>query len=313
MAWVDTTATAPTTRAPAVRATGQLRRREALSGLAFLAPSLLLFGVFVYYPLLASAYISLTKWNIVAPTKPFVGLLNYERLLADPRFVIVLKNTAFYSIGVVGAAMLLGLALALVLNRQMVGRGFYRTAIFAPYVTSIAAMSLLWMWIFDPQFGLMNAFLRALLIPAPGWLTTTEWALPAIMIMAVWHNTGYNMVIFLAGLQNIPEELNEAARIDGATGRRLFWNITLPLLSPTSFFLVVTGLIASFQIFDAVAVMTQGGPLDSTNVFVFYLYQNAFQFFEMGYAAAIAMVLFAIIMTLTALQFAMSRRWVHYG
>ncbi|MCA1646567.1 MAG: sugar ABC transporter permease [Chloroflexi bacterium] len=279
----------------------------------FLAPSFVFFAIFWYYPLLASAYISLTKWNIVAPTKPFVGLLNYERLFADPRFMLIIKNTAFYSIGVVGTSMLLGLGLAVLLNRKMVARGLYRTAIFTPYVTSLAAVSLLWTWIFDPQFGLMNAGLRALLIPAPGWLSSPEWALPAIMVMAVWHSLGYNMVIFLAGLQNVPEELNEAARIDGATGPRLFWHITLPLLSPTTFFLVVTGLIASFQVFDAVAVMTQGGPLDSTNVFVFYLYQNAFQFFEMGYASAIAMVLFAIVIVLTAIQMVASRRWVHYG
>ncbi len=302
--------TGVTTRGWGSRVAG---RGEPLAGALFLGPSLLLFGLFVYFPLLSSGYISLTKWNIVAPTKPFVGLQNYERLFADPRFATILKNTAVYSVGVVGIGMLLGLGLALLLNRQMAARGFYRTAIFSPYVTSTAAIALLWTWIFEPQYGLMNALLRALLIPAPGWLTSTEWALPAIMIMTIWHNLGYNMVIFLAGLQNVPEELYEAARIDGATRPRLFWHITLPLLSPISFFLVVTGLIASFQVFDAVAVMTQGGPLDSTNVFVFFLYQHAFQYFEFGYASSLAMVLFTIIMALTVVQLLAARRWVHYG
>ena len=307
-------ATLATTR-DATRSLGRGRaaRREALTAVAFLSPSLLLFGVFVYYPLVMSGYISLTKWNIVAPIKPFVGLANYEKLFTDPRFAVILKNTLVYSTGVVGAGLLLGLGLALLLNRGTGGRSIYRTLIFSPYVTSTAAVALLWMWIFDPQFGLINSFLRAVAIPPPGWLSSPDWALPAIMIMSIWHNTGYNMVIFLAGLQNVPEEYYEAAKIDGATGVRLFWHITLPLLSPTTFFLVVTGLISSFQVFDAVAVMTQGGPLDSTNVVVFYLYQSAFQFFEMGYASAVAMVLFLMVMLLTVLQIVSARRWVHYG
>lgn len=290
-----------------------LRGRETLAGLAFLAPSLTLFSVFVYYPLLATAYNSLTKWNIVSPVQPFVGLANYVRLTEDQRFIAALTNTAVYSIGVVGSGMVLGLALGLLLNRRMVARGLYRTVLFAPFVTSLSAMALLWTWIFDRQFGLVNSFLRALSLPAPGWLSSTDWALPAIMIMALWHSLGYSTVIFLVGLQNVPAELVEAAKLDGATGVRLFWRITLPLLSPTTFFLLVTGLIASFQVFDAVAVMTQGGPLDATTVLVFYIYQSAFRFFEMGYASAIAMVLFLIVVTLTAAQLMASRRWVHYG
>lgn len=290
-----------------------MHSRETLSGFGFLAPTLGLFSIFVYYPLLATAYVSLTKWNIVSPERPFVGLDNYARLLEDEHFASAIRNTAVYSIGVVGTSMVLGLGLAILLNRRIAARGLYRTILFTPFVTSLSAMGLLWTWVFDRQFGLVNAFLRMLSLPPPGWLSSVDWALPAIMIMAVWHNLGYNVVILLVGLQNVPSELVEAAKMDGATGRRLFWHITLPLLSPTTFFLLVTGLLVSFQVFDAVAVMTQGGPLDSTNVLVFYVYQSAFRFFEMGYASTIAMVLFLIVVTLTALQLLASRRWVHYG
>jgi ABC-type sugar transport system permease subunit len=286
---------------------------DALTAALFLAPSLLIFGLFVFYPLLSTASISLTTWNIVSPNKTFVGLQNYQRLLADPRFAFILKNTVIYAVVVVSVSMILGLALALLLNRQLAARGFYRTAIFAPYVTSTAATALVWVWIFDPQFGLLNSALRWLLIPAPGWLSSPQWALVAIMIVAVWHNAGFNMIIFLAGLQNVPAALYEAATIDGANRSRLFWHITLPLLSPTSFFLLATGLIISFQVFDAVAVMTQGGPLDGTNVLVYYLYQHGFQNFQFGYASAIAMLLFAVIMALTIVQIVAARYWVHYG
>jgi ABC-type sugar transport system permease subunit len=288
------------------------RHDDSVAAALFLAPSLLVLGAFVYYPLVSSAYTSLTDWEVGARVTRFVGLRNYARLAADPRFVSIVLNTAVYSLVVVAASMLLGLGLALLLRRQLVARGFYRTVLFAPYVTSTAVVAVLWTWIFDPQLGLANAILRTLLLPTSGWLSSREWAMPVVMLLAIWRNAGYSTVIFLAGLQNVPSVLHDAARIDGATSARVFWHVTLPLLTPTTLFLAVTGLITSFQVFDAVAVMTQGGPLESTNVLAFHLYQQAFVFFKLGYASSVAMVLFAVVMLLTAVQMVAARRWVHY-
>lgn len=274
---------------------------------------MILLTVFAYGPLVANALLSLTSWNLLSRSRAFVALANYERLLADPRFPLVLKNTAIYAAGVVSVSLVLGLALALLLERRLAGHGFYRTVVFAPYVTSLAAVALVWIWIFDPRFGVINSVLRSLLIPAPGWLTNPSWALLAVCIVAVWHTAGYMMVIFLAGLQNVPPVLHEAARIDGASATRAFWHITLPLLSPVAFFLTVTGLIVSVQLFDVVSVMTHGGPVDSTNVLAFYLYHRGFELFELGYASAIGMVLFVVVMLLTVMQVAAARYWVHYG
>jgi ABC-type sugar transport system permease subunit len=296
---------------PARRRAG--RRGEPSVAALFLAPSLLLLAVFAYGPLLANALLSLTSWNLLSRSRAFVALANYERLLADPRFPGVLQNTAIYALGVVSASMVLGLGLALLLDRQLTGHGFYRTVVFAPYVTSLAAVALIWIWIFDPRYGLVNGVLRSLLIPAPGWLARPSWALLAVCVVAVWHTAGYMMVIFLAGLQNVPPVLHEAARIDGAGPARVFWHITLPLLSPVAFFLAVTGLIVTVQLFDIVSVMTHGGPGDSTNVLAFYLYHRGFELFELGYASAIGMVLFAVVMALTVVQIVAARYWVHYG
>ena len=209
-------------------------------------------------------------------------------------------------------ALSLPMGLALLLNQKFPWRGFFRTLIFSPYITTVAAISLLWIWIFDPKYGLVNYGLSLLGVEGPRWLTSTTWAMPALIIMNVWHTVGYCMVIYLAGLSAIPRDLHEAAAIDGAGRWAIFRNITLPLLSPTTFFLVVTSLIGALQVFDSVAVMTQGGPVNATTVFNFYIYQQAFAFFRAGYAAAVALVLFAIILVLTALHLYLSRRWVHY-
>jgi ABC-type sugar transport system permease subunit len=288
------------------------RRGDLTTAALFLAPSLVAFAAFIYFPLAYNVYISLTSWNLISPIKKFVGLQNYQRLIQDERFWLVLKNTAYYSLGTVFISLLIALGLALLLNRKLRGRSFYRAAIFSPYVTTPAVIALLWLWIFDPQFGLLNSLLKAIGIRGPEWLASTQWALPAIMIMMIWRTIGYDTVIFLAGLQSIPDEYYEAATIDGASNWHLFRYITLPLLSPTTFFIIVTATISSFQVFDAVAVMTGGGPLDSTNVLVYFLYEHAFRFFEAGRASAIAVVLFTIVAGLTALQLVLSRRWVHY-
>jgi ABC-type sugar transport system permease subunit len=290
------------------------RRRltDLMTAFLFLSPSLLLFGVFVYYALGFNIYLSFTSWNFLSETKTFIGFANFERMFSDQRFWRVVFNTFYYAVGSVTLSLIFGLALALLLNCQLPWRGFFRTLIFSPYVTTIAAISLLWIWIFDPRYGLINYVLGLIGIEGPRWLTSTTWAMPALIIMNVWHTVGYCMVIYLAGLSAIPRDLHEAAAIDGAGRWAIFRYVTLPLLSPTTFFLVVTSLIGALQVFDSVAVMTRGGPVDATKVFNYYIYEQAFAFFRAGYAAAVALVLFIMILALTAIQIHLSRRWVHY-
>ncbi len=281
--------------------------------LTFLAPSIIIFSVFVFFPLAFSLYLSFHDWDMISPDSVFVGLKNFEQLLfKDSLFIKVLLNTTIFSVAVVVIAMGLGLALAIVLNRKIAGRNIYRAAIFMPYVTSAAAMALVWLWIFDPKYGLLNDVFRLAGITGPEWLASVDWALPALIIMTIWRFVGYDMLIFIGGLQSLSTEVIEAARVDGADGWSLFWKITFPLLSPTTFFIAVTSFITMFQNFETVYVMTRGGPVDSTNMIVFYLYQNAFQFFEAGYASAIAVILFIIVVGLTAVQFGLSGKWVHY-
>jgi ABC-type sugar transport system permease subunit len=288
------------------------RRADLLTAALFLAPSLLVFGVFTYYALGFNFYLSAVNWNFISPTRTFVGLQNYQQMFNDTRFWTVFKNTFYYAGASVTLGMLFGLGLALLLNQKIKGRGFFRTLIFTPYVTTIAAIALLWVWIFDPGYGLFNYALGLIGIEGPRWLTDPKWAMPALIIMNVWRTMGYDMVIFLAGLSAIPSDLYEAADIDGAGRYAKFRHITLPLLSPTTFFIMVTSLIGALQVFDQVAVMTAGGPVDATKVFNYYIYEQAFAYFRAGYGAAVAVVLFLIILALTAGQFFVSNRWVHY-
>lgn len=289
-----------------------LNRSDLLWSLLFLAPSLLIFGVFTYYSLAFNVYLSVTSWNFVAPTKVFVGLQNFRDMAADHRFWTTVRNTLYYAVGSVSLSLVLGLVLAVLLNQRVIFRDLFRTLVFSPYITTVAAVSLLWIWIFDPNYGLMNYLLKQIGIKGPHWLVSTTWAMPAIIIMSVWRSMGYNAVIFLAGLTAIPRELTDAAEIDGAGRIQIFRHITLPLLSPTTFFLTVTSLIGALQVFDAVAVMTRGGPVNATKVINYYIYEHAFGMFRAGYAAAVSMVLFAAILLLTFLQLRLSRRWVHY-
>jgi multiple sugar transport system permease protein len=230
----------------------------------------------------------------------------------DPLFFKVLVNTTIFSVVVVVVSLFLGLALALILNSKIRGRTIYRAGIFLPYVTSPAAIALVWLWILDPKYGLLNDILRIVGIRGPEWLASVKWALPAIILMTIWRFVGYDMLIFIGGLQSLSPEIQEAAVVDGAGWWTLFWRITFPLLSPTTFFIAVTSFITMFQNFETIYVMTGGGPVDSTNMIVYYLYQNAFEFFEAGYASAIAVVLFLIVVTLTAIQFRIQGKWVHY-
>ena len=288
------------------------RQQDLLTAVLFLLPSVLVFGVFTHFGLMYNLYISLTNWKFSGAAYRWVGLENYDKFFSSNAFAVVFHNTAYYSIVTVIAALILGLALALLLNRPLRGRAFARTFLFAPYVTTLSAAAMLWLWLYEPRFGLVNIILGWVGITGPDWMGSAQWAMPGLILMNVWRTAGYNMVIYLAGLQSIPEEIVEAATIDGANSWQVFSRITLPLLSPTTFFLIVTGIIASFKVFTAVAVMTQGGPLDSTQVFTYFIYQQGFMFFRAGYAATVSTVFFVLLLLLTLAQLRLQRHWVHY-
>lgn len=287
-------------------------REESRAALLFLLPALVLFTVFVALPVLASMYISFHRWDIfTAPT--FIGLKNYVQLFQDDIFKKVLLNTLWFVLGTVFIQISLGLVLALLLNSKIPAQGFFRVLYFLPVVSPPVAVALVWAWIFNENFGLLNSFLSGLgLHNLPKWLASSQWALPALMIVAIWQNIGYSMVLFLAGLQNIPQEVYEAGAIEGAVGWKKFRYLTLPLISPTTFFVLTISVIFSFQVFDLAFVMTDGGPSNATNTVVFYIYQNAFRFYQMGYASAAAWILFVVIFILTLLQYRLQNRWVHY-
>ncbi|MCF7740157.1 MAG: sugar ABC transporter permease [Candidatus Marinimicrobia bacterium] len=277
-------------------------RKNLYTGLAFLAPTLVIFTTFILFPVFFSFFLSFHKWNMFSANKSFIGLSNYIKLFSDPEFWRVLKHTVIYTFGTVPLNMLFALLVAIVLNQKIAGKKFLRTAFFTPVIISPVAAALIWRWIYDPNLGLLNYFTGLLGIPAINWLNDPSAAMFAIIIMGVWKTFGINMVLFSAGLQAIPDSYYEAADIDGASTWSKFRHITLPMLSPTTFFIMIMSMISSFQVFDIVYVLTSGGPLGSTKVMVFYMYEKAFKFFEMGYASAVAYIFFAILAALCLLQ-----------
>ena len=287
--------------------------REALWGYLFLLPNILGFLAFNLFPLLFAIGMSFTRWDLISPPT-FIGLSNYERLfLEDESFRIAIKNTLFFTVLSVPTGTILSLILANILNQKIRGTTFYRTAYFLPVVSSSIAVALVWAWVFNPDFGLVNEILTTFGLPRLKWLASSTWALPAVVIVSVWRGIGPSTVIFLAGLQGISEELYDAAKIDGANTRQLFRHITIPMLSPTTFFVIVVSIIGSFQVFDLIYMMTRGGPGRASMVLVYYyIYEHAFRWFGMGYAASIAFVLFIVIFVLTLIQLRLSGRWVHY-
>lgn len=297
--------------------TNPARRREMRAAFLFLLPNVIGFVVFMIGPLLSSLGFSLLKWNLLTPPE-FKGLHNYLALLQDEQFWRSLKATFYYLGGSVPLGIVLSLALALALNQPIKGIRFFRTVYFIPVVSSMVAVALMWRWMYNPTSGILNFMLNrtfaALHLPltAPDWLQSPVWAMPAIIFMSVWKSMGYNMVLFLAGLQGIPRHLYEAAEIDGASSQRQFWRITLPLLTPTTFFVLIMSIIGSFQVFEQAYIMTQGGPVRSTVTTVYYIYENGFQWHKMGYASSVAWALFAMILAVTLVQWRLQDRWVFY-
>jgi multiple sugar transport system permease protein len=289
-----------------------LRRQETIAGYLFLLPNILGFLVFSSIPVVATFSISLLDWDLIRAPR-FVGIDNYVKLLTDDAvFRKVLFNTAYYVVGTVPAGIILSLLLALAMNANVRGIALFRVIFFIPVISASVAVAVMWRWLYNTDFGLINLILTSVGLKGVPWLSSTAWAMPAVILMAIWKSLGYNMVIFLAGLQSIPAHLHEAAAIDGANGVQRFRYITLPLLAPTTFFVLVISVISSFQVFDLAFVLTKGGPGDATNTMVMYIYNQAFQFFHMGYAAAVAWVLFAIIFAVTLIQHQLQKRWVHY-
>lgn len=279
----------------------------------FLLPSALILGVFNVYPIIYAFFISLLRWNLIDPVRTFVGLRNYAELLQDATFLSALANTTYFSVAVVTLGLPLALAFAILLNRNLTGMSWYRTAFFVPYVTSLAAAAMVWHWMYHPdQFGLLNYLLGKLGIPPQRWLLDPAQAMPAVVAVAIWGGLGRDIVIFLAGLQAIAHEYYEAAQIDGASRWQLFRHVTVPLLSPTTYFLLVISLIGAFKVFVLPLFLTQGGPLGRTLTVVYFLYQQGFQYFRMGYASAQAYALFAVLFAITMLQRRILTGRVHY-
>lgn len=276
--------------------------KDLFSGLLFLSPTLIIFSTFILFPVLFSFYLSFHEWNMFGSDTRFVGLENYIKMFQSAEFWLVLKNTLIFTIGTVPVNMIISLSIAYVLNKKIIGKRFLRTAFFAPVIISPVAAAVIWRWLYDTNFGLINHILTMLGASAINWLSDPNWAMFAIIVMGVWKTFGVNMVLFSAGLQAIPENYYEAAMIDGAGRWAKFWNITIPMLAPTTFFIMIMSMIGSLQVFDIVYVLTSGGPLGKTKVLVFYVYEHAFKFFEMGYASAVAYVLFAMMFVFTLIQ-----------
>jgi ABC-type sugar transport system permease subunit len=299
---------------PAARAGSRraLRRREYLLFCAFIAPNVILLAVFAFWPVLYNAYLSLTSWNLLSETKPFVWFANYADMFTDPEFGLVVLRTVLFSGGIVIVSIVLGLAVALLLDQKLRARNLVRTFAFAPHIVSGAAIGTIWLYIFDPNYGLLKALLQVVGVTSPAWMTDSGWALPGLIIVYVWKTAGFIAVVYLAGLQGLPADLYEAARIDRAGPLTTFFRITLPLLSPVTFFVVVTSIIGSFQAFDVIAIMTGGGPGTSTTTLSWYIYEQAFQAFDAGHAGAGAMIMFVLLALITTAQARFTRNRVHY-
>jgi multiple sugar transport system permease protein len=288
--------------------------RKEWTAYLFISPSLLLFSIFTLFSVGFAFYISFHKWNILEPQKDLVWFDNYVRLIGDKKFHQAVIVTLMFTVFGVPLTMLTGLSIALLLNTKIRARGFFRTLYYVPVITPLVVSSIIWKWVYQGDYGLLNYYLLQLGLIKERllWLADPDLAMPALIIMSIWSGAGSQMVIFLAGLQSIPEEFYDAAKVDGANPLQRLRHVTLPLLAPTTFFLLITSIIGSFQIFTQIYVMTSGGPLRRTTTIGFYLYEKAFRHFDMGYATAMAYALFALIFVFTLLQFRFTRGDVEY-
>ena len=283
-----------------------LSDNERFAGWIFILPALIGTLIFILIPVICSFGLSFAKWDLLNPIK-FVGFDNYKEIFSDALFYKILWNTVVFALSTSILGVIIPLVLACILNSKIRGAEFYKTAYFLPFITPMVVIGVVWEWIFDPNIGFLNHILHLHI----NWLYDTHYAMAALIIVSVWKLIGYNMLIFLTGLSGISQSLFEAAKIDGANYFQIFKNVTVPMLSPTIFFVVIITAISSFQVFDLIYLMTQGGPFDSTNVLVYAIYQNAFEYFNAGKASAIAYVLFMIILVLTLIQWNLRKKIVY--
>ncbi len=284
----------------------KLTNKENIAGWIFILPALLGTLIFIIIPVICSFGLSFAKWDLLNPIE-FAGLENYREIFTEPLFGKILLNTIVFALSSSVFGVIIPLILAVLLNSKIRGSEFFKTAYFLPFITPMIVIGIVWQWIFDPNIGILNKFLHLHI----NWLYDTNFALPALIAVSVWKLIGYNMIIFLSSLSGISNSMFEAAKIDGAGHIKTFLYVTVPLLSPTIFFVVIITAISSFQVFDLIYLMTQGGPLDSTNVLVYAIYKNAFEYFDVGKASAIAYVLFVIILVLTLIQWKLRKKLVY--
>jgi multiple sugar transport system permease protein len=286
-----------------------VRRNRWHYAYLFILPILIVFGVFRIYPSIQTLVYSFFDINLVAKTLKPVALKNFALLLHDATFMKAIRNTLTFAVFIVLFSTALGLILASLFTSRMRGAGLFKAVYFAPFITSTVAAAVVWTFLYNPRFGLFNSILEILHLPTRSWISSSKEALASIIIFSIWKSVGYNMVIFIAGLQNVPESFHEAAIIDGAGGIRRFFSISVPLVAPTAIFVVMYNTILALKVFDQVFVLTAGGPADATTVVVLQIYKQAFENYRFGYAASMAFVLFVIIITVTVVQYRLSRRW----
>jgi len=284
-----------------------------LKALMFTLPALLPLTVFWFIPLGYVIYLSFVEWDFMSPEKVFVGFGNYYDLFTNPAFYQSIKVTLLFCFGSVLPIMAVGLALALLFNSRMKGVGVYQTFLFSPWVTPTVAVSIVWSWIYEPEVGLANSVLQLIGLDGIRWLESPSWALISVLLVSIWKSAGWGMIFYLVAIRNIPKELNEAAELDGAGIWHKFRNVTLPLISPTSFFLVIVLLIQALQAYDQINVLTQGGPAGSTRTLLYLYYQSAFDSYQIGEASAVAIMLVIGCVLLSLVSFFISRRTVHYS
>ena len=278
----------------------------------FVAPAIIVFLVFFIQPIFYMIYLSFHDWNFISPDKTFVGLGNFKDLLSDPMFLEVIRNTLMYTFFTVLFSISLALLMSIWLNKQGWMYSFVQGAVFSPHIISLVSIAMLWMWIMDADYGLLNWVLSLVGLEKVPWLTDPNTALSSLIIIAVWKNIGYFTLIIIAGLQSIPKHLYEAAALDRTTPWRRFAKITFPMLSPSLFFLTIIGILDSIKVFETISIITKGGPLNSTNTLVYYIYENGFIFFKIGYASAAGVILLVILSVLTLLYFKVLSKRVHY-
>ena len=287
-------------------------RKDFFTGMGFILPSLLGFLIFTFIPVVISLCLSFTSWNFMEGIEgiKFNGLANYIRLFSDEWFLNSYKNNIIFTAVTVPVLIALGLVMATIINKYIYGGGVVRTMIFIPYIASVVAVCTVWMVLLQPSYGPVNEFFRSIGIAnPPGWLADFKWSLPSIMIIYVWQQVGYYSIVFLAGLKGLPEDVYEAAKVDGTSSIRQFFSLTVPLISPTTFFLTIMGIIGSFKVFDQISVLTQGGPGSSSSVMAYYVYRTAFDYFEMGYANTLAWALFVLVFIVTLVQWKMQAKF----